>query len=272
MNAIKCKSVLTKSKLPKVDYCYNVYIGCTHSCKYCYAEFMKKFTGHINEEWGKFLDYKENAVDILKKEIRKIKADKWVLMGSVTDTYQPIEKKLLLTRRSLEVFLEYKVPVSILTKSDLVMRDIDILMKFPNCEVGVSCAFSDNKISSVIEPNASSLDKRVITLRELKRSGIKTYAFIGPIIPELTKLEDVFELIASSVDFVMGEALNLRCGNLDKLRKGISELVGEPQADKIISICRSKEYWTVIENKFNELCKKYNIESRGFFVHNIQSQ
>lgn len=142
MKAIKCKTILTKSKLPKVDYCYNAYVGCTHSCKYCYAEFMKKFTGHINDEWGKFIDYKENAVDILKKEVRKIEKDKWVLMGSVTDTYQPIEKKLLLTRKSLEVFLEYQVPVSILTKSDLVMRDIDILMKFPKCEVGVSCAFS----------------------------------------------------------------------------------------------------------------------------------
>lgn len=270
MKAIKCKSVLTKSKLPEVDYCYNIYIGCTHSCKYCYAKFMKRFTGHHNEEWGNFIDYKENAVDILKKEIRKVKANEWVLMGSVTDTYQPIEKKLLLTRKSLEVFLEHQVPVSILTKSDLVIRDIDIFMKFSNCEVGLSCAFSDSKISRVLEPNASSIDKRVITLGELKRSGIKTYAFIGPIIPELTDIEDVFELIASNVDFVMGEVLNLRCGNLYNLRTAISELVGEQQADKIITTCKNKEYWIYIENKFKKLCKKYNIKSRGFFIHNIQ--
>jgi len=272
MNLVKCKSILTKSKLPNVDYCYNIYIGCTHSCKYCYATFMRRFTGHNNDEWGSFVDIKENALDILKKEVRKIKKNSWVILGSVTDTYQPIEKHTVLTRKSLEVFLEYQIPVSVLTKSDLVLRDIDILKKFNKCEVGISCALSDDKIRSVLEPNSSNIDKRIAALKKLKQNGLKTYAFIGPIIPKLTDLEGVFKLIAGNVDFVMGEVLNLRCGNYDKMKRTISELVGEEETKIILAKCRKADFLIDTENKFKELCIKYNIENRGFFTHNSNTQ
>jgi len=267
MNPIKCKTILTKSKLPKVDYCYNVYIGCTHSCRYCYAEFMKKFTGHIHDEWGKFLDYKENAIEVLKKEIKKIEKNKWVLLGSVTDTYQPIEKKLLLTRKSLEIFLDYQAPISILTKSDLVLRDIDLLMKFQKCEVGLSFAFTDPTVSNVLEPNASSLDQRLNTLKELKQAGVLTYVFIGPIIPGLSNLEDIFTKVGDIIDFAMAEALNLRCGNLNKLIEVLTELVGKEEAAKTINLCRNSEYWLSMEKEFDRLCKAYKVVNRGFFLH-----
>ncbi len=267
MNAIKCKTILTKSKLPNVDYCYNAYVGCTHSCKYCYATFMKRFTGHGNEQWGSFIDYKENAIDVLQKEVKRIERDKWVLMGSVTDSYQPIEKKLLLTRKSLEIFLSNQIPISILTKSDLIVRDIDILSRFDKCEVGISYSFTDEKIASVLEPNASSLYKRVSALKQLKQAGIKTYIFIGPIIPQLTKLKDIFNIAGQYADFIMAEALNLRCGNLNALKIIIEELAGEENGSEIIGLCKNKDYWTSIENEYKELCKDFGIENRGLFVH-----
>jgi len=267
MNAIKCKTILIKSKLPKTDYCYNAYVGCTHSCKYCYATFMKRFTGHINDQWGAFIDYKENAIDVLQKEVKRIEKDKWVLMGSVTDSYQPIEKKLLLTRKSLEVFLSKQIPISILTKSDLVVRDIDILSRFNKCEVGISYSFTDERMASALEPNASSLYRRVSALKELKNSGIKTYLFIGPIIPQLTKLKDIFTIAGQYVDFVMAEALNLRCDNLNALKIIIGELAGKENVSEVIGLCKNKDYWSSIENEYKGLCKDFGIENRGFFVH-----
>jgi len=267
MRAVNCKSVLTKSKLPKVDYCCNIYVGCTHSCRYCYANFMRRFTGHANDEWGTFVDYKENSIEVLEREVKKIEKDKWVLLGSVTDTYQPIEKKLGLTRKCLEVFLKYQIPVSILTKSDIVMRDIDLLKQIINCEVGLSCSFVDEKIASKLEPYASSPQKRILSLRKLKDAGIKTYLFIGPIIPGLTNLEDVFSATARDVDFVMAESLNLKCGSINNLMESISLIVGKDKAIEIINQCKDDKYWICVENKVNELCKLYNIENRGFFHH-----
>lgn len=94
IKTIKCKSVLTESKLPEVGYCINPYIGCFHACVYCYARFMKRFTGH-NEKWGEFIDVKINAPEVLEKELLRNPKRGITLLGSVTDAYQPVEKKSL---------------------------------------------------------------------------------------------------------------------------------------------------------------------------------
>jgi len=103
---IESKSVLTKSNLPETDYCINPYVGCLHNCVYCYARFMKRFTNHA-ESWGDFLDIKTNAVKVLENELQKAKKG-LVLLSSVTDPYQPIEKKIELTREILKKLLKYQ--------------------------------------------------------------------------------------------------------------------------------------------------------------------
>ena len=133
---IKAKSVLTKSGIPGIDYCINPYVGCFHGCRYCYATFMKRFTGH-QEPWGSFVDVKVNAPAILPKQLARARRGN-VLISSVTDGYQPIESKYKLTRQCLEVLLEYQFPVDILTKSPLVLRDMDIMEKFKEIEVGLT--------------------------------------------------------------------------------------------------------------------------------------
>ena len=118
---INAKSVLTKSNLPESDYCINPYVGCLHGCKYCYARFMRRFTGH-KEKWGEFLDVKINAPQVLEKELSRKKRKKGrVLLGRVTDAYQPVERKYKITRELLKILLRHQFPVSILTKSDLVL-------------------------------------------------------------------------------------------------------------------------------------------------------
>jgi DNA repair photolyase len=123
---------------------------------------MRRFTGH-KEPWGKFLDIKENAASVLEKELKKAKKG-LVLLSSVTDPYQPIEKKYELTREILKTLLKYQFPVSILTKSSLVLRDVDLFKKFHNIEVGITITTTIDSISKIFEPYSSRASERISTL------------------------------------------------------------------------------------------------------------
>ena len=201
---IKAKSILTKSGIPSVDYCVNPYVGCSHGCRYCYATFMKKYTGHT-EPWGSFVDVKINAPEILQKQLKRAKRGR-VLISSVTDAYQPIESKYKLTRQCLEILLQSQFPVDILTKSPLVLRDIDLIKKFKDIEVGITITTNDEDIRKLFEPNAPSIMARIRTLRALHDKGINTYAFIGPVLP--MNPEALSEKIRPHVDSIIIDRMN----------------------------------------------------------------
>ena len=201
---IKAKSVLTSSGIPGVDYCVNPYVGCSHGCRYCYATFMKRYTGHT-EAWGSFVDVKINAPEILQKQLKRAKIGR-VMISSVTDAYQPIESKYKLTRQCLEILLQSQFPVDILTKSPLVLRDTDLIKKFKDIEVGITITTNDEKISRVFEPNAPSIMARIRTLRALHDKGINTYAFIGPVLP--MNPEALSEKIRPHVDSIIIDRMN----------------------------------------------------------------
>lgn len=178
---VHAKSILSKSGIPGADYCLNPYTGCSHSCRYCYATFMKKYTGHT-EPWGTFVDAKVNAPEVLKKQLGKAKKGT-VMVSSVTDAYQPVEAKYRLTRQCIEVLLEHQFPVSILTKSPLVMCDADLFTEFEDIDVGLTITTDDEKMRTIFEPHAPPISERVKALRQLHEKGIRTYVFIGPLLP-----------------------------------------------------------------------------------------
>ncbi|MBI5846590.1 MAG: radical SAM protein [Nitrospirae bacterium] len=178
---IQAKSILSKSGIPGTDYCINAYVGCSHACVYCYATFMKKYTGHT-EPWGAFVDVKVNAAELLRKQLQKAKRGH-VMISSVTDAYQPIEVKYRLTRQCLEILFEHQFPVGVLTKSPLVLRDLDIIKGFDEIEVGITISTDDEVMRKIFEPGAPPIEARINTLRKLKESGVKTYVFIGPMLP-----------------------------------------------------------------------------------------
>lgn len=122
VKVIPVKDVMTKSNLPVSDYSVNPYVGCEHGCKYCYASFMKRFTGHT-EEWGSFVDVKDWGVIKNPEKFR----GKELFFGSVTDPYQPLEEKFGCTRTLLEQLKGCGAKLSIATKSDLVLRDLDLI-------------------------------------------------------------------------------------------------------------------------------------------------
>ena len=201
---IKAKSILTKSGIPGVDYCVNPYIGCAHGCRYCYATFMKKYTSHT-EPWGSFVDVKINAPEILQKQLKRASMGR-VMISSVTDAYQPIESKYKLTRQCLEILLQNQFPVDILTKSPLVLRDTDLIKKFKDIEVGITITTHDEDISRVFEPNAPSILARMRALKTLHDNRIKTYAFIGPVLP--MNPESLSKKINPHVDSIIIDRMN----------------------------------------------------------------
>lgn len=186
INKIKVKSILNKSQIPGIDYCINPYIGCQHACYYCYSDFMRKYSGH-EEAWGDFVDIKINAEEILTKELER-KPKKRVLISSVTDPYQPMEKEFKLTRRCLKALLKQQFPISVLTKSTLVERDIDLFQDFEQCEIGITITTDNDHYRRIFEPYAASIDNRLRVLERLKKSQIKTCVFIGPMLPMAPEL------------------------------------------------------------------------------------
>lgn len=219
ISEIFCKSILTKSGIYGIDYAVNPYTGCQHNCAYCYAIFMKKFSPH-QHPWGEFVDVKINAPTILKKQLRHTPSGR-VLISSVTDAYQPLEARYELTRKCLQQFQKTSFFISILTKSSLAVRDIDVL-KSLHCEVGFTLTTVDEAIKSVFEPESSSIKDRLAALQRFSDAHIPTYAFFGPLIPCISdtreSLESMFAAVDSHVQYVIVDTMNFYAGSWNRLR------------------------------------------------------
>lgn len=198
---IRVKSILSKSKV--YEYVVNPYIGCEHACTYCYARFMKRFTGH-REPWGEFVDVKVNAPELLEAEVGKKKKG-WVWISGVCDPYQPLEAKYGLTRKCLEILVQGGWPVVVQTRSPLVLRDADILGQAVDLEVGFSIGTADDAVRKLFEPNAPPIEARVDALGRLHRMGVRTYAMIAPMLPGAGRLPDMLE---GKVDYLIVDRMN----------------------------------------------------------------
>lgn len=181
INEIQVKSVLSKSGIPGMKYCINPYTGCTHACCYCYATFMKRFTGHT-DQWGTFADVKMNAPEVLRRQLKRAERGH-VMLSSVTDPYQPVEVKYEITRKCLKVLELFQFPVSILTKSPLVLRDIDIISRLNDAEAGITITTDNDDVRKIFEPHAPPISARIEALKNLHKAGLQTYVFIGPLLP-----------------------------------------------------------------------------------------
>lgn len=201
VSEINARTILSKSKV--YEYTVNPYAGCQHGCSYCYARFMKKYSGH-REAWGDYVDVKVNAPEILSKEIND-KRPGGVWISGVCDPYQPLEKKYELTKRCLEILIEHNWSVTIQTRSPLVLRDIELLKKSPKIEVGMSVTTSDDNIRRLFEPYAPPIQERIRALGELHSAGIKTFAMIAPLLP---KAEGLAGALTGKVERVLVDRMN----------------------------------------------------------------
>ncbi|MFC1711372.1 radical SAM protein [Patescibacteria group bacterium] len=269
---VEVKSVLVKTKLPVGDFVINPYIGCQHGCFYCYARFMKRFTNH-EEAWGSFVDIKINSPEILKQQLLKFnncKKKYHVCLSSVTDPYQQVEKKYKLTRDILKTFINYPCfDIEIITKSDLILRDMDILKKLKNVNVVFSISILDDNKAKFIEPLASLPSKRIKALAKIHQAKIKTSAFISPILPKITNFKDLFKALDGKVDEVFGETLNPKGANFTSLSKVLKVRFPGllPEYNKIFFTDFLKSYLSKTKKDFYAEASKFNLPVWGFFTH-----
>ncbi len=190
------KKIVNKVKGSTVPFMYsmNPYQGCEHGCVYCYARESHQYWGYgAGLDFERKIIYKPEAPELLEKQFnnKNWKVSPIMLSGN-TDCYQPIERKLKITRRLLEVCLKYKHPVSILTKNGLVQRDLDLLTQLAEhnlVHVGLSITSLDNKLRNSLEPRTASIEKKLQTLEILSKNNIPTTVMAAPIIPGLNSHE-----------------------------------------------------------------------------------
>lgn len=203
---IQVKSILSKSNLPIGDYSANPYTGCTFACKYCYACFMKRFSNH-SEEWGEFIDVK--YWEPLKNTQKY--ANKELFIGSVTDPYNPQERTYQRTKALLEELKDSGIKLHIATKSDLILRDLELLKSFKNLRISFSINTLDENFRKDMD-RAVPIKRRLEAMRILYNEGITTTCFISPIFPQITDVEAIISEVQEYCHFIWLENLNLRGG------------------------------------------------------------
>lgn len=252
---IQVKSILSKSNLPVCEYAVNPYVGCTHGCRYCYACFMKRFTGHL-EPWGEFLDVK------YWPEIKHPQkyAGKELFIGSVTDPYLPQEETFERTRALLEQLKGSGAKLSIATKSDLILRDLELIRSFPDARVSWSVNTLDEGFKDDMD-NAVSIERRLAAMEAFHRAGIRTTCFISPIFPGITDVEEIILRAKDSCNLVWLENLNLRGGYkkviLDYIRGKQPELL--PLYHEIYTR-KNRSYWEALDQKLNAFTARIGLD------------
>ena len=251
---VEVKTVLTKSNLPVSDYSVNPYVGCTHACKYCYASFMKRFTNHP-EEWGAFLDVKYWP-EIKHPERYR---GKELFLSSVTDPYNPQEETYRRTRSLLEQLQGSGIKLSIQTKSDLVLRDIDLIETFPDARVGFSINTLDESFKDDMD-QAVSIERRIAAMKKLHDAGIRTTCFISPIFPGITDCEAIIDRVKDQCNLVWLENLNLRGSYKGVIMRYIREKHPEltPLYEEIYTH-GSRLYWEMLDAEMRAYAERVDL-------------
>lgn len=267
---IQCKSAIGKCGFPGGGFCINPYVGCGHSCRYCYSRFMKRFTGHT-EEWGTFVDARVNIAEVLEKQLRSPKySGGRIYIGTVTDPYQLIEAKYKLTRSILKVLLNHQNPVSILTKSDMVLRDIDLLKKLKDVDVNLTITTLDEKWKKFVEPYSPTVKQRLWAMKKLTNEGITVFAMMGPYWPIFTDPEALFkEFKKAGVSHVFSESFNTIGGNWT----GVANVLREHYPQLFLKMHQTMfdkrkfdEFYSGAERKIRWLSRKYKIPVTIYFA------
>ena len=256
VDRVATKSVMTKSNTPLGGYSVNPYVGCPHACKYCYASFMKRFTGHT-EDWGTFMDVKDWPVIANPKKY----AGQKIIIGTVTDGYNPLEERYRKTRQLLTELKDSGADILICTKSDLVLRDMDLLMEI-NRKNRLTVSWSVNTLDEEFKNDmdaAVSIERRLAAMKQVYDAGIRTVCFISPVFPGLTDIEAIFHRAKDQCDLIWLENLNLRGGFKADIMNYIAEK--HPELFPLYEVIYNKKdrsYFRMLEQKAEEMARVNN--------------
>ncbi len=261
VTTVPVKTYLSKSKIPGAGYVINPYVGCPHRCIYCYAAFMRKFTAHT-EPWGQFLDVK-----LCEKPLHPAQLfHQHVMLSSVTDAYNPFEQTYQLTRRLLTQLVTCQAYVSILTKSDLVMRDIDLLKQLPGCEVAFSFSTVDESLRQQLEPGASPVANRLRALQAVHEAGLPTAVMAAPLLPGISNWKDIVQACAPYTRTFRFDSLNMRATFQHTLMDFID--VHYPHLLPLyndIYLRANQTYWQQLKTEILTYCHAHNLQAEVFF-------
>ena len=267
---MEARSALVTSGLGGVDYVVNPYTGCRFGCAYCYATFMSRYVSEPVEEWGNYVYVKRNIVELFERELARMKPERRmrsIFISSVTDPYQGAEAKYKLSRGVMTALARerYPGPVAVLTKSPMVLRDIDLFRELPDFEAGLTVTSGEDEISRWLEVHAPPPRKRLEALRTLNEAGIRTYAFVGPLVPHFVErpelLEDLFARLADAgVRRVYVEHLNAKT----YIRKRLDAVIARQpeQVRAAYAEARTSEHRTRLEQIVSELIARHGMELR----------
>lgn len=251
VKVISTKGILTKSNIPKGGYSVNPYVGCEHKCKYCYASFMRRFTNH-HERWGDFVDVKYwQPIKDPKKY-----AGEELFLGSATDVYQPLEEKYQRTKAILEEMRGSGCNISIATKSDLVLRDIDLIRSFPDPLVAWSINTLDEEFRKDMDRGVT-IERRLAAMKRFHDAGVKTCCFISPIFPGITDVAAIIRRVRNQCNWIWLENLNLRGDYRPTIFSYIEEKYPQliPLYDAIYRK-RDRTYWAILDDQVRQFAER----------------
>ncbi|MGC8571087.1 MAG: SPL family radical SAM protein [Caldivirga sp.] len=246
---IKVKKALSKSGLPEYDYALNPYLGCQHGCVYCYA---RDFTsGEPATRWGEVVYVKVNLIEVLSNEVKGVRRG-IVGLSTITDPYQPIESKYKLSRGALGILCDSGFHVSVQTKSALVLRDIDLLRQCGGMvDVGLTIT-TMRDVFKLIEPNTQAPLVRAMTIRKLARAGVKTWIFLGPIIPGINDSRLDYEPIIRLAKETNSQLI------IDRFRPR-KTAVGLIKSKLGVNPIPTTDWWRRTISELSQLCSSYGV-------------
>ncbi len=260
-----CKTILNRSGLS--DYSLNCYTGCTHACVYCYARFMQRFHPH-DEPWGAFVDVKANAVEVLKRQLRRAEPGT-VFVSSACDGWQPVEAEWRLTRRCCELLLERGFQVHVLTKSALVLRDLDIFVG-RQARIGITLTTLDERLRELWEPYTASVQERLAVIEAARDAGLQTSVMFGPLLPYLSDSQAAIDALLEQaadlrVDRIWIDALNPRPrvwpAVADLLRAAFPELL-QPYRKILFDPPSRATYLKELRKRIDEAARRRSLTDR----------
>ena len=270
ISEIEAKTIITPTKVPSADFVINPYSGCQFSCRYCFASYMGRFVGEPVSNWGNYVYVKANAVALVEKEIQRLvrkNPHPRISMSTVTDPYQGVERKYRLTRGILKVFAKhyYKGRVSILTKSPTVLDDLPTIRQIINAEIGMSIATSDDALSRKLDAKAPLAHARLAVLRKLNTAGIKTYVFVGPLLPHMFLRSDQIHSLFSEIRDAGTTDVKIEYLNLPKYVRPKMQQYLEDEPTDIQAVYESSQedtYRSKLEPMLKDAVRRYGLRLR----------
>jgi DNA repair photolyase len=261
MKVSRClyRPILVPCNLNNLDYQVDPYVGCEHNCYYCYA------LNQAETDWTEEIFVYNDISGQLSRELEKISPQK-IYMGYYTDPYQPCEAEQCQTRKVLKLFLEKGFSASILTKSDLVVRDMDLLKEMEHASVSVSVAFNDNHIRRQFEAKTIDTEVRIRALQKLREAGIRTSALICPVIPYITDVTPLIDMLELNTDaiWIYGLSMNERSDRNWQNVQGIltTHYPNLKEQIETVLFTEAHSFWTGLRQQLTELQKDRKLDLR----------